>query len=439
MKGGRGGNRGGRDRRGPRGEQYAGKNGERVRGRRVDSFQRGSRDGKGRSGRDRSGDKDPRRASARARKVPVPQMDASNFPSLSATPTNTNASPASVSAVSDEKPPNDPATPRVSYTANELLHIVQTIPRARIRKPEALKNVNAKGLILNSPMDELLLRQRTVSMEMVDKDVRHGQPIRVDRAESADYDSMMYGEGQRRKAVQMDGTATTKEEVKMPASASKSSSTKSSWAALAAQAARSNKLGTSKPPVRKKIESKKRTTKTTVKPKDGSKSNKSAVKKKPVKVKSAPRPTGAKRVHNAAMHLSIVNPSREPRRRRGWEKAETTAATKAKLAELAASPPKTEKKISGDDTSADKKTSVDKKTVWDKRKQTGTKRRQTNASSNPEAKLDARAVEPVPTLADSGPRPPPAKWGAKKSFASILKDQSSRRNPPKPPITREGL
>merc|ERR1712032_1514477 len=119
-------------------------------------------------------------------------------------------------------------------------------------------------------------------------------------------------------------------------------------------AARPAKPSASKAPVRKKTETKKESKKTIAKTgdksKDGSKSSKPSPKKKPVKVKSAPRPTGAKRIHSGTMPLNMVNPPPEPRRRRGWEKAETTAATKAKLAELAAAQTKPEKKVQEDET-----------------------------------------------------------------------------------------
>merc|ERR1719182_909295 len=190
MKGARNGRRG-------RGDSAGGKGGDRGRGRRVDGYHRGgSRDGKGRSTRDKSGDKDSRRGGTRARKVPVPQMDASNFPSLGDAPAAGSSTAAPV-ATAKKKSPREATKPRVSYTASTLLQIVQSIPGACIRKPDALQGANFPELVLDSPMDELLLRQRTVSMEMVDKDVRHGKPIRVDRAGSADYDSMMYGEGQK--------------------------------------------------------------------------------------------------------------------------------------------------------------------------------------------------------------------------------------------------
>ena len=217
MKGSRNGRRG-------RGDSMGGKGGDRPRGRRGDGFHRASRDGKGRSTRDKSSDKDNRRSTARARKVPVPDMDASNFPSLSEVPSR-RQSPGSQSASAPipaaapaEKTPPEPAKPRVSYTSNELLRIVQSIPGAHINKPAALKKAGVPELVLEAPLDELLARQRTVSMEMVDKDVRHGKPIRVDRAESADYHAMMYGgEEQRRKPEKGETTASAK----VPASTSK--------------------------------------------------------------------------------------------------------------------------------------------------------------------------------------------------------------------------
>merc|ERR1712032_357195 len=224
------------------------------------------------------------------------------------------------------------------------------------------------------------------------------------------------------------------------ATASAPKPSKSTWAALAAQAARPTKPSASKAPVRKKTETKKESKKTAAKTgdksKDGSKSSKPAPKKKPVKVKSAPRPTGAKRIHSATMQLNMVNPPPEPRRRRGWEKAETTAATKAKLAELAAAQTKPEKKVQEDETAEKgKKTAVDKRT--DKRKHGGSKRRQN--SPRVDAKSDAKAAESRATMGDSVPRPPPAKWGAKKSFASVLKVQSPTRSSSKPTATRESL
>ena len=438
-----------------------GKNGENRRNRRGEGSPR-NRDGKGRSRKTEA----RRGRSQRKPPAPVPEFDAANFPSL-----GSNGSPAKIIEASDAnvldaapKENESPPKKTVTYTASQLERIVKAIPNARVKKPDALKKVKAPGFILDSPLDELILRQRTVSMEMVDKDVRHGKPIRVDRAESADYDSMMYGEGRRRRkngdssvaadaAAAVAALALSKKSKKKPNTDKKIGevpSQKKSWAALAAKPGKVP----AKPPVHKKLNSKK-SSGSKNKSKDATK-GKNQQKKKSNKnkssrggndTKSQPPQKSTPTVAEQLRAATGVDPSQEPRKKRGWEKAETTAATKARLAELAAMDKVEPKSSDGTDetekASEGKKGSSEpssKKKNWREDRHTSSSKRRPNTKNsrdrdsrdNRESKGKYKGfsksgkISKLPA-SDGVPRRPPAKWGSKKSFAAILKDKATAK------------
>lgn len=450
-----------------------GKSGEnRGRNRRGEGSPRNTRDGKGRS---RKSEANTRRGRAQRKPpAPVPEFDSANFPSL-----GSNESQKKIDGTGGESTPDAtpdvtptestlPPKPTVTYTANQLERIVKAIPNARIIKPDALKEVDAPGFILDSPLDELILRQRTVSMEMVDKDVRHGKPIRVDRAESADYDSMMYGEGRRRRkggkdessvvadaAAAVAALALAKKSKAKPNTDKKIgevASQKKSWAALAASPGKA----AAKPPVHKKVNSKKAAG-TKNKPKDPSKSknqqkkkaNKSKSNRSGNDTKSLPSQKSTPTVAEQLRAATGVDPSQEPRKKRGWEKAETTAATKARLAELAAMPkeePKTSDGKDGSDKKSESKKSSDgKKKSWRDDRHTAPSRRRPNSKNSRErdskdnregkGKLKSGKLSKRSTP-NAAPRLPPAKWGSKKSFASILKDKATLKAKSETPVIK---
>eukprot|EP00501_MAST-03F_sp_TOSAG23-6_P000889 GSMAST32.ASY1.ANO1.925.1 assembled CDS len=81
------------------------------------------------------------------------------------------------------------------YQHKDLLNIVRKMPQSEITPPKSfskdLLKEQAKDIVMDKPHSEYLNRQRTLSMDQVNEAVLKGKPIRVDRAESSDYTSMM--------------------------------------------------------------------------------------------------------------------------------------------------------------------------------------------------------------------------------------------------------
>lgn len=93
------------------------------------------------------------------------------------------------------------------YSSKDIVSIIKSFPRQLLTRPESMEKFAKSGIVLEEPMEDLVKKQRTTSMDEVDKALRHGQSIRVERAQSEDYSDMFYGNashrsggGRRRKA-----------------------------------------------------------------------------------------------------------------------------------------------------------------------------------------------------------------------------------------------
>ena len=144
----------------------------------------GGRRDKGAGGGERSGKRSKKGdrkdgGAANAKKL-TPNIDSPEFPPLNAG-----------KAIDSKDFPH-------RYSSKDIVSIIKSFPKQLLTRPESMAQFANNGVVLDAPYEEMVNKQRSLSMDEVDKALRTGQTIRVDRAQSEDYSDLFYGNAAHR-------------------------------------------------------------------------------------------------------------------------------------------------------------------------------------------------------------------------------------------------
>jgi len=363
----------------------------------------------------------------RGKKATPPDMNTMHFPPL---PLTGIGGPGGLEASAPSMGGYGPAT-FTKYTPDDVLSIVRKMRRDDISLPASMAAQKDRcGAVLEEPLTDYLNRQRTMSMDEVNQAISQGKAIRVDRADSMDYQTMMLGEKQgeairtsRKKAAKAEKAAVKAASTQQPQPAKRGYAD-----ALKKHSAKTATVTTAT--TRRTVKQSKAAAGKAVAAVEGVETMAKSVtaKAKSVKVASKavtkrPKPTAkqAPAVVPAKASTDAVSRSK-PRSRRGWEK--TDDLKKAKVAALALKRQRDAEKAAAEAEEQRKQAAVSEAT---EKTVTTSEAEELSVEAAPTTEATCAKVEEEVQSSNCGDTVGTAKpkaksaWGSKKSFVDIVK------------------